>query len=198
MVHSRISSKTKNRFRNSMRDVVTGLGRDVVVYRQPLKADCPNCFYDKLTDSSTGKCKWTALEARNKQIEYIASGGEGLRYKFFRVGRCPVCKSKGFLETERKIYINCLVTWNPQDRNKMIYTPAGSEGSTIVSLKTDPKHFDLFKNASKLLVDNVVCKLSTPPILRGLGNQTVLVIKAFTTEKPSIDSNEIIKDYSGG
>jgi len=198
MVHSRISSKTKNRFRNSMRDVVLGLGRDVVVYRQPLKSECPNCFYDKFTNSSTGKCKWTALEATTRQAEYSEAGGTDLRYKYFKVGRCPVCKSKGFLETDRKVYIPCLVTWNPQDRNKMVYTPAGSEGSTIVGLKTDPKYFDLFKNSTKLLIDNVSCKMSTPPILRGLGNQTVLVVKAFTTEKPAIDSNEIIKDYSGG
>jgi len=32
--------------------------------------------------------------------------------------------------------------------------------------------------------------------LRGLGTQAVLIITAFTTLKPSIDSNEIIKDYT--
>jgi len=42
----------------------------------------------------------------------------------------------------------------------------------------------------------VECKLSRPPILRGLGNQSVLIITAFTTEKPKIDSSEIIKEYS--
>jgi hypothetical protein len=77
----------------------------------------------------------------------------------------------------------------------MTYTPAGAEGSTVLKLKTDPKHYDDFKNADKVIVDGVECKISRPPIMRGLGNQSILVITAFTTEKPAIDSDEIIKDY---
>jgi len=179
-----------------MRDVIKCLSRKVLVYKQSIKSQCSNCYYDKGTDSSTGKCKWTALEAKIKQSEWLADGNMSLQFKYFKVGRCPICLGKGFLETPRKVYTNCLITWNPDDRNKMVYTPAGSEGSSVVQLKTDPKNFDTFKNCKKLVVDGVNCKLSKPPVLRGLGNQTVLVITAFTTDKPSIDSDEIIKDYS--
>ena len=65
-----------------------------------------------------------------------------------------------------------------------------------MNLKTDPKNYDLFKNSRKIEIDGVECKISKPPILRGLGVQAVLIITAFTTEKPKIDSNEIIKDYT--
>ena len=78
----------------------------------------------------------------------------------------------------------------------MVYTPAGTEGSTIVQLKTHPKYFDIFKNCDYIVVDNVECKISRPPILRGLGNQSVLIITAFTTEKPKVDTDELIKDYT--
>jgi hypothetical protein len=37
--------------------------------------------------------------------------------------------------------------------------------------------------------------MSKAPILRGLGNQALMIVTAFTTEKPKIDSGEIIKNY---
>jgi hypothetical protein len=197
-VRGRIKPKTKERFQKRIRDVVKGLSRPVLVYKQPLKSECPNCFYDKLTDSSTGKCKWTPVEALEKQVEWEVSGFSSIKYKYFLKGRCPVCKGLGYIETIRRTYADCLVIWNPSEgaqTNDIVYTPAGAEGSTIVMLKTHPKYFDLFKNADKLFVDGIECKISRPPILRGLGNQSVLIITAFTTEKPKVDSDEIIKDY---
>lgn len=200
-MRGRISTKTKDRFRKSIRDVVKGLSRKVLVYKQPIKQECTNCYYDKLTDKSTGKCKWTLQEAIDKQAEFVLDnpGTDQVRYKYFKVGRCPVCKGAGYLETKRRIWIDGLVTWSPESRfggNDIVYTPAGTEGSTIVQIKTDPKYYDLFKNCTLLVIDGVECKLSKPPILRGLGTQAVLIVMAFTTEKPKIDSGEIIKDYT--
>lgn len=197
MIHNtRISKRVKEKHKKAIRNVIKGLSRKVEVYKQPKKFECPNCYYDKFTESSTGKCKWTAVEALTKQVEYEAGGGEDLRYKWFKYGRCPVCRGQGFLIVKRKVWADCIVTWDPQaGRNSVTYTPAGTEGSTIVQLKTDPKNYDLFKNSDRIVVDGVECKLSKPPILRGLGTQAVLIITAFTTEKPSIDSGEIIKDY---
>lgn len=194
----RIKPATKSKFQDRIRDVVKGLSRKVAVYKQPIKSECPNCYYDKLTNASTGVCKWTPLEAINKQNELEETGEVVIRYKYFIKGRCPVCLGKGFIETLRRVWIDCLVTWNPESRsggNELTYTPAGTEGSTIVNLKTHPKHTDLLKNCSKIIIDGVECKLSRPPILRGLGTQALLVVTAFTTEKPSIDSGERIKDY---
>lgn len=210
---NRIRPKTKQRFRDRIRDVIRGLSRKVLIYKQPIKSECPNCYYDKMTGRSSGKCRWTAAQAQQKQAEWaLANPATGnptnpavgcdaptVRYKYFVKGRCPVCKGKGYLETRRKRWVDALVTWDPSQRgagNEMIYTPAGTEGSTIVQLKTDPKYYDLFKNAERIIIDGVECKMSRPPILRGLGNQSILIITAFTTEKPKLDSEEIIKDYS--
>lgn len=198
MIHNtRISKRVKEKHKKAIRSIIKGLSRKVEVYKQPRKLECPNCYFDKFTESSTGKCKWTVFEAMTKQGEYEDGDGDGLRYKYFKFGRCPVCRGQGYLTTQRKIWADCIVTWDPQaGRNSVTYTPAGTEGSTIVQLKTDTKNYDLFKNSSRIVVDGVECKLSKPPILRGLGTQAVLIITAFTTEKPSIDSGEIIKDYS--
>jgi hypothetical protein len=198
MVRGRISPKTRDRFRKSIRDVVNGLSRKVQVYKEPIKHECPNCYFDKLTGRSTGKCKWTLAEAEQKQREWVAANPGTTRYKWFRVGRCPVCKGTGYLETQRRAWADCLVVWNPENRygNELTYTPAGTEGSTIVQLKTDPKYYDLFKNAVRIVIDGVECKISKAPILRGLGNQSILIISAFTTEKPKKDSGEVIKEYT--
>jgi len=198
MVRDRISPKTRNRFKRAIRDVVSGLSRKIKVYKQPIKVDCPNCYYDKLTASSTGKCRWTLSEAIQKQQDYELTNPGVIRYKWFSVGRCPICKGLGFLETKRKVWIDCLVIWDPESRsgNDVTYTPAGTEGSTSLQLKTHPKHYDLFKNCSKIVVDNIDCKLSKPPVTRGLGNEAVLIISAFTTEKLKVDRSEIIKDYN--
>lgn len=199
MVRGRIRPKTKARYQKRIRDVVQGLSRKVAIYRQPLKSECPNCYYDKLTDRSTGKCKWTLAQALTKQAEWAAAGNVSTHYKYFLKGRCPVCKGRGYIETARRTWADCLVTWDPDARgfgNEMTYTPAGTEGSTIVQLKTDPKYFDAFRNCQKIVVDGIECKLSKPPVLRGLGNQALLIITAFTTEKPSVDSGERVKDYT--
>jgi hypothetical protein len=210
---NRIRPKTKRRFQKRIRDVIKGFSRKVLIYKQPIRSECPNCYYDKMTGRSSGKCRWTAAQAYDKQIEWESSQSgqtavsssveqcttNPIRYKYFVKGRCPVCLGKGYLEVRRKRWVDAVVTWDPSQRgtgNQMIYTPAGTEGSTIVQLKTDPQYYDLFKNSNRIIIDGVECKMSRPPILRGLGNQSVLIITAFTTEKPQIDTEEIIKDYS--
>lgn len=198
MVRNGISRRIKEKYKKSIQNVVKALSRKVLVYQQPKRVECPNCYFDKFSNSSTGKCKWTAVEASTKQSEWEASGNQTVRYRYFLRGRCSVCRGRGYLEVQRKVWIEALVTWDPSARgfdNSMSFTPAGTEGSTIVALKTNPKNFTLFKNSTRIIVDGVECKISKPPILRGLGIQAILIITAFTTEKPSIDSDEIIKDY---
>ena len=193
----RISDKTKRKYKKIINSIIKDLGRPIEVFKQPVKFECLNCYYDKLTGTSTNDCKWTATEAIQKQQEYVNAGGIGLRYKFFPRGRCPICKGQGYLATTRKVWIDCKVTWAPSaNDNAVTYTAAGVEGSTIVELKVDPKYYDTFKNCSSIRVDGVACKLSEAPILRGLGNEAIMVVIAFTTDKPGVDREEILKDYT--
>lgn len=186
----RVGKKVKDKYKRQIQSLIKDLSRKVVVYRQSIKNECPNCYFDKMTQRSTGKCKWTAAEALAKN--------DPSRYKYFRLGRCPICKGKGYLEVIRRTCVPCLITWNPNERwatTETIYTPAGAEGSTVVKLKTDPKYYDIFKNCEKLIIDGIECKISRIPSKRGLGNESVLIVVAFTTEKPDLDSEEIIKGY---
>lgn len=196
MTKTKIHDKTKDRFKRAMRGVVDSLGRKVKVYKQIKRDECPNCFYDKATDSSTGRCKWrNPIEAHNKQVAYeSATGNTDLRYKYFKTGRCPICKNVGYLVTFKRYYIKCLINWDP-DINDIVHTQAGRDSSTLVLLKTDPKYIDLFLDSVSIEIDGISCVLDSPPTLRGLGNQTVLVIKAIADSKFKKSSREKFKDY---
>lgn len=191
----RISNFTKGRYTKAIREVMDDLGRPVEVFKQPAKHECFNCYFDKLTGSSTNTCKWTLAEALQKQSEYQQTGGIGLRYKYFSSGRCPICKGKGFLQTQRKVWVKCKITWDPEFDGTLMNDSAGKSGSTSVELKTDPKYRDLFTNCIYMNVDDVRCTLSKPPIVRGIGEKSLLVILAFTTENitPPVDNSD--KEY---
>jgi hypothetical protein len=198
MAKTRIHHKTRDRFKRAMRDIARDLGRQVRVYHLLKKNECPNCYYDKSTDSSTGKCKWsTPLEARAKQQEYEAlTGKTDLRYKFFKVGRCPVCKNIGYLAVYKRQWVQCLVNWDTDTySNESIYTQAGKSSASYVELKTDPKYLELFKKCTRIEVDGVPCRMESPPAMRGLGNQTVLLIRAVADTKLQKRSPEHLRDY---
>jgi len=196
MTWGRISKKTKERFRRRMKDVIKGLARPVKVYVKSSTSECPNCYYDKASDSSTGTCKFkTPLEARDAQVNYeLSSGASNLKFKYFRVGRCPICKGKGRLETYKRVNVDCLITFNPGNTT---FTPAGPEGSTLIEIKTDPRYKKIFTNCEYVFIDNMKCYLSKPPILRGLGDDdSVLVVTLFSNDGlDKLRDNGTIKVY---
>lgn len=190
-----VNKTTKKLFKRTLNNLISDLGRPVEVMKKPVKYECFNCYYDKLTNSSTNTCKWTLIETLQKQQEHADNGGVGLRYKFFSKSRCPICKGKGFLETTRKQKIKCKITWNPTDNDALTFGESGVEGKILVELKTDPKYHKLFSDSVSITVDDLACKLFKPPVLRGLGNEAVLVIIAFTNDTPQ-DTDDVIKEYT--
>jgi hypothetical protein len=103
---------------------------------------------------------------------------------YFTVGRCPVCLGKGVITTSRKKYINANIIWNPtrEALNALDFNEAGSSGITKVQIKTDPKYLILIRDSKKATIDGVSCKIATPPVLRGVGNESILVSLFFTED----------------
>jgi len=170
-----IGNKTKNKFKKTIQGVVKGLSRKIVIYLADRRAECSNCYYDKVNSRSSGIYK---------------EGGS----TYFTVGRCPVCYGKGVQVTLRKRAIDGLVVWNPTDApmNTLNFNEAGWTGATRVQIKTDPCHLELIRGCKKAILDGIECHLSDPPILRGLGNQAILVANFFTEDKPKAGSGESI------
>lgn len=196
----RVSKKTKDRFTNRIRSFIKDVSRPVKLYTSEYKLECPNCYFDKLTGKSNGVCKWTVIEAVNRQAAYEAAGGVGIMFKFFVKGRCPICQSKGYFETRKASYISCNVRWDPSvaegSLNSVVALPAGFEGSSMVALKTDPKYIEDFKNCSTIEVDGYACKMAAPPTLRGIGDEALLSIAAFTTDKYEAQEPKVQKLYN--
>lgn len=175
--HSRVSVKTKDRYKKSIQGLVSGMSREIVIYQPELRQECPNCYYDKVNDRSAGIPK--------------SSPGDP---NYFLSGRCPVCLGKGVIITRRKKCISGLVIWNPigDSMNVRNYTPAGYDSATRVEIKVDPCHLDLIKESTYIIIDGVLCKLSNPPIIRGLGNKSLLIAHLFVDTKSSVDSGEYV------
>lgn len=173
----RTGYKAKNRFKNTMDSYVDGIGRPIFIYLPSINSECPNCYYDKKSRKSAGIPKVSPSDPN-----------------YFIVGRCPVCLGKGVIVTERRRCIHGVVIWNPtgEGMNAVTFTEAGHEGASKVQIKTDPCHLDLIKASSHVTIDGVVCKLAAPPIVRGIGNKTVLVSEFFSTSKMKLNSGEII------
>jgi len=168
---------TGNKFKKVWDSVVYNLGRKIVIYLSDTESECPNCYYDKVNKSSSGVAK--------------SSVGDP---NYFVVGRCPVCNGKGVLTTTRKKCIYGIVVWNPAGdaMNSLTFTEAGYEGATVVEIKTDPCNLNIIENSKYALIDGVKCKLSNPPIVRGMGGKHTLVALFFTTKKSGSDSGETI------
>lgn len=162
-----IGNKTKRKFKKTIRGVVKGLSRKITVYLTDRESECPNCYYDKLNDRSSGVAK-------------VAPSSP----TYFTVGRCPVCGGRGVIITSRKKCINANITWNPtqESLNALSFNEAGSTGVTKVQIKTDPCYLELIRDCKKVILDGVSCKLATPPLLRGLGTESILVAIFFTED----------------
>jgi len=171
----KVGSKSKKRFKRSWDRVVDGLGRRVTIYMPPTERECPACYYDKVNKTSSGVSK-------------LSPGDPN----YFTVGRCPVCFDRGVLITERRRCIEAIVIWDPAGNkmNSLTFGEPGFEGATRVELKTDPCHLDLIKQSKYAVIDGIQCKLSNPPIIRGIGEKHLLVAHFFTTDKPKVDSGE--------
>jgi len=162
-----IGNKTKKRFKKTIQGVVKGLGRKITVYLTDRLSECPNCYYDKLNDRSSGIAK-------------VAPSSP----TYFTVGRCPVCRGRGVITTSRKKCINANIIWNPPREilNSLNFNEAGYVGATKVQIKTDPCYLELIRDCKKIIVDGVSCKVASPPLRRGLGNESLLVTILFTED----------------
>jgi hypothetical protein len=111
---------------------------------------------------------------------------------YFINGRCPVCFGKGVITTSIKRCIEGLVTWNPSSggMNTLTFNEAGYAGETIVEIKTSICYLDLIKECKFIVIDGIKCKLSNPPIIRGVGEKSILIASFITMDKPSKGSGE--------
>jgi len=173
----KVGTKANKRWKQSMSRLIDGLGRKILIYLADRRSECPNCYYDKVHDKSSGIAKVDQSSPT-----------------YFTYGRCPVCTGKGVLVTARRKCIEGMVIWNPQGNstNNITFSSAGTEGITSVEVKTDVCNLDNIKASKHVVIDGIRCKLANPPIIRGVGGKSVLIALFVTTDKPNVDSGEYV------
>lgn len=171
----KIGTKASKRWKSSMSRLVDGLGRSIVVYLPDKRLECSNCYYDKVHDKSSGVPKVDSSSPT-----------------YFISGRCPVCSGRGVITTARKRCIEGMIIWNPSSTNSLTFGESGFEGATTVEIKIDTCYLDLIKEAKYVVIDGITCKLSNPPIIRGVGGKSILIATFFTSDKPRKGSGEYV------
>ena len=162
---SSFNDKMKSRWTKTLfSKLISRLGRCVQVVTHT-EVDCPNCYYDIINHASTNK--------------YYPGGPIP-----FTVGKCPYCGGKGTINTEVKKSLIALVDWlDSTTNNEFQFLTGGYISGSIARLKTAPCYKTDFDQADFIIVDGYQCKLARPPLLRGLGSKTVLVIYVTTEDK---------------
>lgn len=204
MVKYRIPQNIPREFKQGIADLITQLGRKVVIHLPDVVTDCPNCFYDSVTKSSTGvyddsfirpvyvfpgTTQEEIIYPRPFNVDTVNSGivyDPGLAHPgILRTTICPICKGKGILTTTPTICIKAIVTWNPKSPTsdgQMIEISAGRHNSNIARLKTFPCNYAVCREAKKFSVDGVSCEIFRPAHMKGIGGEHLVELHVQTTD----------------
>lgn len=162
-------------FTKDQKQLVKDLSRPIVIgMGSLLEEDCPNCFYDIVTKSSTG-------EYSNFTGSKILFAGTA--YERTVVGTpftrsiCPVCRNDGKFSVPNEKSILANYHWETPDGDSLPITPVGQEGQHALIIKTDSRYYPDFVNAIYFLVDGVRVEPSSVPIVRVMGNKTTGIVE---------------------
>jgi hypothetical protein len=167
-------------YKDLIKQVVEDLHKPVLVFSPPNKEDCPNCKWDSINKTSSGKFQ-------DSFVADVIVFGETISPVNFTRGRCPVCRGLGYLKQDIQRNVKALVKWNPGTADDIETLPVGREGAAVVRIKVLRADFELVTKAVSLVVDGVRCELIKPPTIRGLGTQEELVIAFLQEVEPGSD-----------
>jgi len=161
-------------FTKDQKQLVKDLSRPIVIgMGSLLEEDCPNCFHDFVSGSSTGTFSdfvGTKTLFAGTVYERTVSATP-----FKQV--CPICRGVGKLTvpTEKSILAN--YHWEVPDGDSMPITPVGEEGQHAIIIKTDSRYYPDFVNAKYFVVDGVRVEPSSVPIIRVMANKTTGIVE---------------------
>lgn len=172
-----IPSGLKREIRDKFLQLKSELNKVIYIYLEPNKTDCPNCYMTVSSGASTNTFNSSFTTP-------VVIYGNTITPTLFTRGRCPVCVGKGVLEQENRVGVKCLVRWNPSDGDgRMLISSAGVEGINIAQIKASECYFESLRDCKYVMIDSIKCELLSPPVIRHLGYQDVMVIAYFSSVK---------------
>ena len=167
------------------RKIHSNLLTTLELYGEPVKFDCPNCYFDSTKMESSGVFKDTFTVP-------VEINGRVIEPREFLRGRCPVCRGSGKIEFETKWMLECYVMWNPRGdaRGGMENTLVGVEGHNTALVKAEEGYFEHIRDSQYALIDGIRCVLLRPPELRRIGDELVTVHAYFRASEPGFNTSD--------
>jgi hypothetical protein len=162
-------------FTKDQKQLVKDLSRSIIIgMGSLLEEDCPNCFYDIITKSSTGEYSGFT----GSKTLFAGTAYERIVNAIpFTKSICPVCKNVGKFSVPNEKSILANYHWETPDGDSLPITPVGQEGQHALIIKTDSKYYADFVNAKYFVVDGVRVEPSSIPIVRVMANKTTGIVE---------------------
>lgn len=161
-------------FTKDQKQLVRDLSRPIVLGTGSLlEEDCPNCFHDFVSGSSTS----TFSNFTGTKTLFAGTIHERIVTATTFKQVCPICRGAGKLSipTEKTILAN--YHWEVPDGDSMPITPVGQEGQHALIIKSDSNYYSDFVNAKYFIVDGVRVEPSSAPIIRVMSKKTTGIVE---------------------
>jgi len=157
-----VNDNLVNVYNSRLKQLISDMGRDIVLTLQPLQVDCPNCGWDFTQGRS------------NNQYTSNASG-DNFNKSFPTGTRCPVCQGVGKLIFQRTYDYKALVGFSPPPE-EFNYTEYGITPDQVVRTKTTIETFRNMELAQYAKIQGVEYEKITQPRKTGLRDDLFVLV----------------------
>lgn len=159
-----INNAIVNVFKDSIQQLRQDIGRQILVYFDPLQSGCPNSLLNPVTrtDSNT----YNTDNPFSSGILNIPPFGSGTYNLSFPQGSmCPVCNGNGYLFAPSSISYQANISWLGTDEKSRLQ---GEELTADVEVKIDISGYNDLDRGKFFLVDEIKCVRVKAPKKSGL------------------------------
>lgn len=152
-----VKNKHLNLYKKYTEQLISDLGKNIVVYIGNGKTICNNCVFDNIHKCSSGKYNGTGPKSFSGIV-------------------CPVCNGTGYTEEVTSKTITAICRWVKYSKEEDMYRREkyGIEEDSVLKVKAKVVFYDDFYNASYFEYDGERYKLKSL-IKRGMKENVVCV-----------------------
>jgi hypothetical protein len=210
----KIPKSLKKEFKRGFEEYIKAMGRNVKLILKPHEVRCPNCFFDLAQKKSSNVYNTSFVRPVNifpattfKKIVYPAPFNvttvSGIQYdpaivnpKILQVSVCPVCLGEGVLIEKNEFCIKAVVDrgMNSYGGSKALDLSGGTDGTEVLCIKTYSDNYAICREAIAVIVDGIETAITIPPIIRGLGIDSLVEFYVTTIKEDMSSSIKYDKD----
>lgn len=164
-------------YKKYINQVVSDLGREIDVLSSLTTVVCPNCYWDGVTNKSSGVFDSSFVSPVT--VFSSTSAERTITPIPFTRGRCPVCFGEGKLVAHSVTTITANISYYPEElggkSEEYNVEPFGKDGKSYIILKTHEKNYSLLLNCDAIFINDVRYEKVRPPVYDGVGIHALAV-----------------------